>query len=275
MPPLPTLVCKACGYVNEGERVYCHGCGAKLDRELIIAQHPVVPLEQKQREVKKIMTPKNPLFPGFWKNLVKTVALAAVAGALVDAALPPGGTIPATAQKEAVLASPPQIDMVMEALSIATDGQRKAVSEADLNAYLQKEHFRKVPKWLTDYLPLHRVFVNLEEGGGRLSIQASLFHYPLYAGLTGRVQSTGPGKLTAVCTGGFIGRLHLPAAVACYAGAAVPVLLDSLKRDRQLLEQLGSVEIAQKRLILGAPRVAAARPLPGTTPAPARPAVTR
>jgi len=271
MPIPPPLVCKACGYANESERVYCHSCGVKLDRELITTQQPIVPLEQKQREVKKIMTPKNPIFPRFWMNLLKTVALAAVVAALVDAALPPEG-IPAALPKELALANPPQIGEVMETLTLVTDGQRKAFSEADLNIYLQKEHFRKVPSWLTDILPLRRVFVNLEEGGGRLGVEATLFNYPLYATLSGKIQSAGPGKLTAVCTGGTIGRLRIHPAVACYEGAGLPVLLDSLKRDRQFLERLGSVEITQKRLILGAPRVAAssppanARPLPSATP---------
>jgi len=261
--------------VNEGERVYCHGCGAKLDRELIVAQQPVVPLEQKQREVRKIMTPKNPLFPGFWKNLLKTLALAAVAGALLDAALPPEG-VPASPKKGADPANPPQIDLVLENLTSATDGQRKAFSEEDLNAYLQKEHFRKVPAWLTQILPLQRAFVTLGEGGGRLSVEATLFHYPLYASLSGQVQLTAPGKLTAVCTGGTIGRLPVSPLLARYAAGAVPVLLDSVKREQQLLAQLGSVEITQGRLILGARKVAPAppQPLPATPPL-SRPAVTR
>ncbi|MDD5349815.1 MAG: hypothetical protein PHQ12_06355 [Chthoniobacteraceae bacterium] len=264
MPPLPNLVCKACGYVNEGERVYCHGCGAKLDRELIISQQqPAVSTEQKQREIRKIMAPKNPLLPHFWKNLATAVLLAAVAAALVDAALPPEG-VPAVAKE---LSNTPQLDVVLENLANTPDGQLKAVSEADLNAYLRKERFRKVPTWLTDTLPLRRAFVNLGEGGGRLGVEAALFQYPLYATLSGQVQSTGPGKLTAVCTGGAIGRLRIHPAVACYAGAALPTLLDSLKRERQHLDKLGSVEITQGRVILGAAKAA--------PPVPPQPAVQR
>ena len=33
--PAPALPCEQCGYVNEPERVYCHNCGAKLDRSLL------------------------------------------------------------------------------------------------------------------------------------------------------------------------------------------------------------------------------------------------
>jgi len=275
MPPLPTLVCKACGYVNEGERVYCHGCGAKLDRASLIArQPPAVAPEQKQREVRKIMTPKKSLFPGFWKNLAQTLALAVLAGALVNAALPPEG-VPASPKKGADLAIPPQIDMVLENLAIATSGQQKAFSEAELNAYLQKEHFRKVPPLLTSLLPPQRVFVHLGEGTGRLSVEATLANHPLYASLSGRFQPDASGKWTAVCTGGAIGRLPIHPALACYATGAVPVLLDSVKRDIQFLEKLGSVQITPGQLTLGAPKMATAPPPPLASPALSRPAVTR
>ena len=34
-PSGPTLTCSQCGFANETERVYCHNCGAKLDRSLL------------------------------------------------------------------------------------------------------------------------------------------------------------------------------------------------------------------------------------------------
>lgn len=266
MPPLPNIVCKACGYVNEGERVYCHGCGAKLDRELIISQQPSVTPEQKQREVRKIMAPKSRIFPGFWKNLARSVALGAVAATIIVAAMPPEG-VPAAPSPEAMA---PQLDVVLEDLASLPDGKRKGVTEADLNVYLQKEHFKKVPEWLKNTLQPRRVFVNLGDGGGRIGVEASLFGYPLYAALSGQVRATGPGQWTQTCTGGAIGRLAIHPVVACHAKAALPVLLDSFKRDRQMLDKLGSVEIVQGRLVLGAVKAA---PAPAAPPA-VRPGVS-
>lgn len=264
MPPLPTLVCKECGYVNEGERVYCHGCGAKLDRNIIAAkqQQQAPSLKEKQREVKRIMSPRRRSLPKLAQTFCKTVLLAALAGALIDAARPPEGALPVEPKKE--LSDAPALDDVLEKMTAAPTGQRLLVTEEQLNAYLQKEHFRKVPEWFTGALPLRRVFVNLENGTGRLTVGGTVAGYPVYAGFSGHFQP----HAVPVCTGGAIGRLQIPAPVAVYAGAALPLVLGSLKRDLELLGHLEAVEIFKGQIVLdarkpAAPLTPAVRPLPG------------
>lgn len=246
--PLPTLVCKQCGYVNEAERVYCHGCGVKLDRDVLIAQEQqqAATPQQRQREVKKLMSPAKGNLGKTWKTLWKTVALAALTAALIDIALPPQeGTVGGQSEEE-----PPQIDSLLENLVLAPASTNIIVREADVNAYLKRERFKKLPSWFTGSIPL-RALIKFDDGVGRLTFRASIVGYPLYATFSGSVKPDNNAGLTATCTGGAIGRLQIPALLARYAGLAIPTLLDSLKHERQMLGQLASIEIGKEQVVLG------------------------
>jgi len=272
--PLPTLVCKECGYVNEGERVYCHNCGVKLDREGLILQEQqqAATFQKRQREVKKIMTPGRRNFAKTWRALWKTVALAAVVGALIDAARPPEGGVPGVQSEE--MADPSQIASLLEGLVIAPAGKRIALREAVVNAYLKRERFKKLPDWFTNAIPL-KALVNFDDGVGRLTFLANIAGYPICATFSGSLKTDKDAGLTATCTGGNIGRLQIPAQLASYAGGAIPTLLDSMKHERQLLGQLGFIEIGKKQILLGSrgPSVPTAAPVApnGTVGRPAVP----
>lgn len=249
MPPLPTLVCKECGHVNEGERVYCHGCGVKLDREILVAQQKSAPTpEEIHREVKKIMRHGSGSFwKKTWRMLWKTVALSAIAAVIISAVLPPEWVTPE--KKEDTLT--PQIDAYLEKLLASPAGQRIRIDEPQVNAYLKRERFKKVPAWLTNWLPLNRAFVNFSPGEARITLQASLAGYPLYVGLTGRLEASSKSGLTGVCTGGFVGRLSLPPEILQQVPQVLPILLSSFQRERQMLGEIGSVEVGDKYIVLG------------------------
>ena len=197
------------------------------------------------------------------RTLLKTVFMAALAGALIDAALPPKGVTQGAKNEEAT--ETPQIGSLLENLIAAPAGKQFALREADVNAYLKRERFKKLPAWFTDSIPL-RALVNFDEGTGRLTFQASIAGYPLYATLSGSLNPDKDAGLVATCTGGNIGRLQIPAQLAQYAGWAVPALLDSMKRERQLLGQLGAIEISKEQVILRA-RGSSAQAAPKGAPA--------
>ena len=253
--PIP-LVCKACGYANESQRVYCHNCGVKLDREMLIPpqEEQEVHAKERHREVQKIMSPSRGRFARGLKTLCKTLALAALAGGLVDAVLVPEG-VTAPSKKEEISETLP-IDTILEGLVATHNGKRILFREADVNAYLRKERFRKLPSWITDSIPL-RALVHFEENVATFTLVANAWGHPLCASLSGNLKSEKGQGLVATCTGGSIGRLPLPAQLAGYAGGVVPVLLDSMKNERQLLGQVGSIEIGKQQIILSAPVAAA------------------
>ena len=266
-PPLPSLVCKECGYVNEGERVYCHGCGMKLDREILIAreQEQAAAAQKRQREVKRIMTPGRRNWAKIWKSLCKTLIFAAIAAALIDAALPPQRDIPSLPPGAEV--EPLPIDSVLENLVAAPAAKRIGLREADVNAYLKKERFKKVPTWLTNAIPL-RALVSFDDGVAHLTLLGTIRQYPIYVTLAGNLKIDKENGLTGVCTGGNIGRLQIPVQLAQYAGLALPILLDSMKHERKLLGQIGSIEFRKKQVVLGSPRL----PVPAVAPVAPKPA---
>lgn len=267
MPPLPTLVCKQCGYVNEGERVYCHGCGLKLDREVVATLEKKMPtLEEKQREVRKIMSPRRGMAGRVRLSLVKMLLTAAVVAAVICAVRPPEGAVPLDAKRE--LAETPQLSVILEVLLAQPTAQRRALSEKEINAYLRNERFRKVPSWFTNVIALKRVYVNLEEGQGRLTVGGNVYGYPLYAGLTGYFQP-GDGELTPVCTGGFIGRLPIHPKLAALATPAVPMVVSSADRDWKLIKRLHWVQFSKEQAVFETQPVAPTQPA-----APAQPATS-
>jgi len=250
MPPYSNLVCKECGHVNEVERVYCHGCGAKLDRTVILAEQEklTVSREQRQREVKKMMRPGGSSIYKEVEMLFKTVLWAVLAAVVILMVRPPDN-VPPLPKKGEVL-NLPQLGEELERLTAAPAGQGGVFREVDINTFLLKKPFRKVPSWFTNAIPLQRSFVNLDNGQARLTVQADVAGYALYVGITAQPKNdpkTGP---TLSWVGLNIGRLALPAIVAEQAAVAVPTVMDSLRRERQLLSQLGSAEITKGQLIL-------------------------
>jgi len=274
MTPLPTLVCKECSYVNEGERVYCHNCGAKLDREGLIAQQQkqVISPEKQQREIRKLMRPGENVLATTWRSLWKTVTLAALAAALFSAAMPPESMVPMPNKDE--LTDTPQLDVALEKLTGAATGQRIAISEAQVNAYLKRERFKKVPELVNKLIPLQRAFVNFNKDSCRLTVQANIGGYdlPLYVGLTGKLRADPKTGLAATCTGGNIGRLPIPSFIAEQAGPAVPVLLGSFRHEKELLEKIGAVQVEEGQIILGSRGRTPPSPPPSLLVSPSRPA---
>ena len=254
--PPPPLVCNACGYANESQRVYCHNCGVKLNRDVFIPapQEHQAAAEKKHREVKKIMAPERGDFAKTLKKLCKTLALAAVVGFLIAAALPPEGVSLPGKGAEAV--EPLPLDSILENLVAAPAGKRILLREADINAYLRRERFKKLPSWLTDAVPL-TALVHFEDNVATFTLLGNAAGWPLCATLSGHLKMDKTAGLVAICTGGSIGRIQIPTELATYAGGAIPLLLDSMKRERELLGQLGSIEIGKQQIILGA-RVPAA-----------------
>src|SRR5262249_16935249 len=88
------LVCPDCHHENELERIYCHNCGARLDRSGVIKEKAIAePAEETQRRIQRLFDTKR----GRWRNLTgrltKTVVgalcLAAVIVMLLPADFPP------------------------------------------------------------------------------------------------------------------------------------------------------------------------------------------
>ena len=209
----PTLLCKECKYENEPERVYCHNCGAKLDRSLLPPE--ALPTRRDpadlQRQVQKLMKPSSVRFVQVVKNFALSLLLGAVFAALVVAARPPLDLPTIT---EAQLDNARQIDAEVQALIDARVVRTVAYSEDDVNVYLKGSVRPKKNQDTVLGLKFEQLYVRFRDGNVvSVTERMTVMDYPLYFTTEHRVAVRG-GKLAAEPVGARIGRLPLPAVVA-------------------------------------------------------------
>lgn len=238
---MTTLECKQCGYVNEGERVYCHNCGTRLDRTLIAN-------EGKQPLKKTTFTPRrqrprlNALVP-MWE-ILKFALSALVCAALIQIARPPEGCPVGTSSGKS-----PHIASMLQGIIASPMPQRLVLEEEQINVYLDDVLKGTYKGMLADYFHFEGSYVNLEEQFCRFTMQESFFGWPLYFGAAYRVDLSG-GNLRGVCIGGNAGRFHLPAPIASRCGFVFRKLWAALDQEAQLLGKLKSIELHKHKAVL-------------------------
>jgi hypothetical protein len=253
-----TLTCKQCGHANEAERVYCHNCGAKLDRSLL-PQETSAQKEtaaQQQRRVRKLTTPMRGFFAGWQRSLINVLFWAALISAIVQMARKPDG-IPPVLPKEQLADTPPLGTIIEDDLNSRTP-QRLAISEDLINKYLQNTVKAKSNDALSGVLKFDRAFANLSEGACRITLQHSLFGWPIYVSTVDQL-SIANNAIAATSIGGNIGRLPIHPWLMQYSDVFFRKLWDALKREHGLMDKMQSVEVhpAQFVAITKPPKTAA------------------
>lgn len=233
-----TLLCKQCNFENEPERVYCHNCGAKLDRSLL-------PPEASKREdpiliqerVRKIVKPRKINSLKQVKNLAISVLVAAVLAAIYTLAMPPDG-VP-TLSSEAVMSAPMITDDLEDQIQ-QPGPHRLTYTDDQVNAFLQSSLRSKEKNDKSVAMKFERAYVHFDEGVCHITFVRSIFGFPLYM-TTARQVSIANGKLTSQSVGGSFGRLSIPAKAMPYLEAPFSALWAALESDRKLVSQLQSI----------------------------------
>ncbi len=246
-----TILCKQCNFENEPERVYCHNCGAKLDRSLLPtdAAKRDDPTAVQER-VRKIMSPKRGQGKRNARNFALSLGVSLLLAAFVQIIRPPR-LIP-TVSQDAVMGAPAIRDD-MDNVAQQASARRLVYPEEQVNAFLQYSIRSKDESFFGIPLKFERVFVHLGEGTCRVTTQQSLLGYPLYASDAYAVTIEG-GKLVPRNLGGSFGRLQLPAS---FMNLINPLVFGSLWKvlepDQKVLARMqsltfhkGSVEIISR-----------------------------
>jgi hypothetical protein len=237
-----TLTCKQCNYANEPERVYCHNCGAKLDRSLLpkeTAKAAKATTEQNRKRVSKLVNPARGFFTNWHVAFFNALFSAVIIAALIQMARPPDG-VPKMPTKEELLGAPPLIQGI-EDLQMNPVPQACKLQEGMINLYLASA-IKTQGDTSDDYFRFARAFVNLGKGVIRITAQESLFGYPIYAGSSYRL-SIGGGKLVATNVGGNLGRLPVHPMIMEYCGFAFNQLWAALQREKSLMDTMQSVTV--------------------------------
>lgn len=239
------LPCEQCGYLNEPERVYCHNCGAKLDRSLLPKG------EEKKQEApeqarKRIAKMTNPQSGWFWrevKMLVKVVVYAALVAVIILVAQAPDG-VPDPQKKPATMRLVSS-DM-MEALESPAP-RALSFSEEDVNQYLKQ--MLKAKEGTIPGVEFTRAFVNMRPGTMRISSENSVWGYPVYSGVDYHIEVK-DGKFVANVIGGNFGRLAVDPQAMHYADFAFQSLWMSLQRERKQMDKMASIKVEDQRIDL-------------------------
>ncbi len=252
MKPAVTLVCPECRHENEPERVYCHECGARLDRSVLSkskGQKPEDPQVAARRHLQSMLNPRGFRLRLVAKSFAGVLLAALLVAALVQIFRPV--SLPPAPGLDGALA--PQVNLDLE--NLATDPQSAGVryTESQVNAYLASaSKSRKSP--LGDYLPVKRVVATLEENSALLTVQRTVYGISLSTQAR-FLPALRDGRITATPQGEWIGRLPLTPALLPYTKFLFGDALGMFQRELKSLGKVGALEVHDKSVSF-APRSA-------------------
>jgi hypothetical protein len=241
--PTPTLTCKQCNYENEPERVYCHNCGAKLDRTLL----PKEPTKGKEtadasrKRVRKLVSPRTGFFTNWHTSLFNALFASVVVAALIQAVRVPAG-VPKMPTKDDLLGAQGIMENI-EDVQMSHSPESRQLPQAMINLYLANA-IKSGNTASGDYFVFNRAFVSLGKDVIQITNQESAFGYPLYAASSYKLSIAG-GKIVAANVGGAIGRLPIHPMVMDYcADYFFDPLWKSLAREKSLMDGMASINIS-------------------------------
>jgi hypothetical protein len=239
------LTCGACGFSNEPERVYCHNCGAKLDRSLL----PIVEQDKKQestesarRRIKKMTNPGGYTVGKFLKSLFSTLFWAAFVASIFLISQKPDGVPDDKNELPTRLIQ----SELMEAIQSPTP-RMISFSEADVNGTLKQSLKRAGTSSTIPGIEFQRAYARLTPNIIHLGAQQSLWGYPVYSGVDYRL-TVADGKFTPIMVGGNFGRLPVPLPAMQYLDFVFQKLWTALKREHEQVQKMQSVSIGQGRI---------------------------
>ncbi len=240
------LICPDCQHENETERIYCHNCGARLDRTGLAKEKVEEgPAEQRaQQHLKKMFDPNRGKAKQIAFKLLKVVLGAVAVAAVIVMVLPPN--LPA-APKNYDFA--PLINMDMVSALSSHEPSSLRYEENQVNSYLAATLRRKDSPSQTGFFPLKRVFVQFQEGQCVIHIERRLLKLSIYSGSSYRV-TIANGKIGGQSTGGYIGRMPIHPAIMKYADVIFGKAWDSLARERNSFSRLAGVEFHPQAVTL-------------------------
>jgi hypothetical protein len=240
------LVCSECRRENEPERIYCHDCGARLDRSSLAKEKSKEEDPQAtQKRLKSMLDPQRALMRRRFFQGSKLVLGALAVAAIVQMVRPPD--LPEQPEAEMMLL-PSQINMDLENAAMNPRSGALSYTEEQVNAYL--EYALKSKKTaLSKLLTFERAIVQFEEGYCLLTVQRSLFGFSVYT--TGSYQvALRDGAVTVQSRGGRMGRMPIHPALMEHGGIMFQDVITALDRDKRNAAKLGGVEFHPKSIVL-------------------------
>ena len=245
-----TLTCPECRHENEIERIYCHSCGARLDRSALSARK--MPKTEAPEEIQKrlqgIFNQRKARIRSALLKALKLTLAAGVAAALAEMLIPPD--VPPKKNSDNL---PPQISMDLEMMIQYHRPPFLRYDEDGVNGFIANILRTKKEKLNHLLIDFSRAIVRFNDGSCCLTVERSIFGYPVYT--TGiYAVGLGDGKLSSSTKGGSIGRLQIHPGLMKYAGFLFGDLVAAMQRETKLLSRIGSIEFHDKEVLFAAPQ---------------------
>jgi hypothetical protein len=242
---MTTVVCGECRHENEPERIYCHGCGSRLDRSAVKVRKENV--QDARKRVKKLFDPQRARIRALFFKISKVVLGACLLAGLVQILLPPDVPAPS---KSVMLAS--QIRLDLEGATTRHQPPQLQYTDDQVNAFLTYALKTKQKSLDQPLLEFKRAVVAFQEGSCAFTTERSLFGYSLYT--TGiYAPKIVDGKLVATSKGGHLGRLPIHPQLAQFMGVLFADVHAALDRELKLVSKMGTIELHDKAVVMTAP----------------------
>ena len=256
------LVCPECRHDNEPERIYCHDCGARLDRSALTKEKRTEEdPKDTRRRLQRFFDGRRALMRRRFFQWSKFIL-----GALILAAVVQMVRLPDLPEAPQAPMLPAQISMDLENAAADPRVGPLRYTDEQVNAYLAYT-LKSKQTVLSKYLDFQRAVVGFGEGHGWITAQRALFGYPLATTAIYSMQLR-DGALVTKALGGRIGRLPVHPWLMQYAGFLFSDLRTVLQREYKSISKLGAIEFDEKTVSFvpkqAAPPPQAPPPAPGS-----------
>ena len=239
-----TLICPECRRENEAERIYCHDCGARLDRSALAKAQPKgEDAKDTQRRLKNMLDPGRAKMRLMFFKVSKVVLGALALAAFVQMILPPD--VPPRAKTGEF---PPQINLDLENAAMNHGTAPLQYTEAQVNAYLGSA-LKSKQAALSKLLQFERGIVTFDETVCRVTAERSLFGVSVFTTTSAKVTLQN-GTLKASNIGGSIGRLPVHPFLMKYADPLFADLWAALDRERKAVAKMDAIAFHPQLVVL-------------------------
>ena len=238
------LVCPECRRENEAERIYCHDCGARLDRTALAKIAPKgEDAKETQKRLRTMLDPQRAKIRHLFFRTSKVILGALATAAIIQMILPPD--MPPRSKTGDF---PPQITLDMENALLNHSAAPLQYTEAQVNAYLGSA-LKSKQTALSKLLQFERAIVKFDENVCAITAERSLFGFSLFTTTSSKV-SLQNGKLSTTNNGGSIGRLPVHPMLMKYADPLFSDLWTALDRERKAISKMGAIEFRPQAVVL-------------------------
>lgn len=239
------LICPDCKHENEPERIYCHNCGARLDRSAIRKEKASEEsVASTQEHLRRMFDPNRGRGRVIAAKLGKSLIGGFCLAIIIQLLLPPD--LPPEVKNDNL---PPMIGMDLLSAVESNKPAQLTYTEQQVNDYLASFIHRKNSPAQQGYLPIRRISTQLEEGLVRLHVHESFLGLPLFGGGYYHV-SIKDGKVVGKNSGGYFGRMPVHPRLMRYLDFAFSKVWDVLSRERKDIGRLGGIEFHPQSVTL-------------------------